>query len=373
MYDAELVLAANCCPATVGRNLIRRGGLPIVCFGVNLMPLIHVNRCNLKYRRGLHGHSLWAILVTLIYAFGSASCGDTNNASPPPAGPGPLTIVTPSPLPSGTVNQPYATALGGSGGITPYTWSLASGSPALPAGLSLDDTAGTITGTPTATGTITPIFRLDDSSSPEQAVQKALTITITTTPQPLTITTSSLPEGTVNQPYNPTTLQATGGIQPYTWSVNPALPNGLQFNVHSPGTINGTPLNGTEGTTIHSFTVSDSDAPNNQTTTTQLSMKINQAPTPLVITSPAGSSLPNAREGKNYGTTLKGSGGVPPYTWSITPALPTGLLLNTSTGAITGKPANGTSGIYSLTITLQDSSLPTNQSTNKPVTLFVLP
>ena len=80
------------------------------------MPLMHVNRCNLKYRRGLNGHSLWAILVALIYACGLAGCGDTDNVSPPPSGPGPLTIVTNSPLPSGTVNQPYATALGGSGG-----------------------------------------------------------------------------------------------------------------------------------------------------------------------------------------------------------------------------------------------------------------
>jgi hypothetical protein len=337
------------------------------------MPLMHVNRRNLKYHRGLNGHSLWAILVALIYACGLAGCGDTDNVSPPPAGPGPLTIVTNSPLPSGTANQPYATALGGSGGITPYTWSLASGSPALPAGLFLDDTAGTITGTPTAPGTTTPIFRVEDSTSPEQAVEKPLTITITFTPQPLAISTSSLPEGTVNQPYNPTTLQATGGIRPYTWSVNPALPNGLQLNVLSPGTITGTPLNGTAGTTTHTFIVTDSDAPMNQTTTTQLSLKINLAPTPLAITSPDGSSLPNAREGKKYSTTLKGSGGVLPYTWSITPALPTGLLLNTSTGAITGKPANDTSGIYPLTIMVQDSSPPTNQSTNKPVTLTVRP
>jgi hypothetical protein len=337
------------------------------------MPLIYLHRCNLKHRRGLNGHSLWAILVALIYACGLAGCGDTDNVSPPPAGPGPLTMVTNSPLPSGTVTQPYAIALGGSGGITPYTWSLASGSPALPAGLFLDATAGTITGTPTASGTTTPIFRLEDSSSPEQAVQKSLTITITFTPQPLAISTSSLPEGTVNQPYAPTTLQATGGIQPYTWSVNPALPNGLQLNVHSPGTISGTPLNGTADTSTHTFTVADSDAPINQTTTTQLSLKINPAPTPLAITSPAGNSLPNARVRRNYSTTLKGSGGVLPYTWSITPALPTGLLLNASTGAITGKPANGMSGIYSLTITLQDSSLPTNQSTNKPVTLTIFP
>ena len=325
----------------------------------------------MKRRLGLNGHSLGAILVALVYACGLAGCGDVNDVSPTPAAPGTLTIVTNSPLPRGTENRPYATALGGSGGITPYTWSLASGSPALPAGLFLDATAGTITGTPTAHGTTNPIFRLDDSSSPEQAVQKSLTITITTAPQPLTISISSLPEGVVNQPYPPTTLQATGGIQPYTWSVNPALPNGLQLNVLSPGTISGTPLKGTAGTTTHTFTVFDSEAPFNQTATTQLSLKINPVPTPLAITSPAGSSLPLARVQMNYSTTLKGSGGILPYTWSITPALPTGLLLNTSTGAITGSPVSGARGNYFLTITVQDSFLPTNQSTNKPVTLFV--
>ena len=337
------------------------------------MSLIHFHLNSLKFLRGFIKHSSRIILLALVYASGLTGCGDTSNVSPPPAGPGPLTIVTQSPLPNGTVNQPYATVVGGSGGITPYTWNLASGSPTLPAGLFLDATTGTITGTPTASGTTTPVFRLEDSSSPEQAIQKSLTITITTTPQPLTITTSSLPEGAVNQPYHPATLQATGGIQPYTWSVNPALPNGLLFNVHSPGTINGTPLNGTAGTTTHTFTVSDSDAPVNQTDSKPLPLKINPAPTPLVITSPAGSSLPNARVRKNYGTTLKGSGGILPYTWSITPALLTGLQLNTSTGAITGKPANDTTGIYFFTITLQDSSLPTNQSTNKLVTLIVNP
>jgi hypothetical protein len=98
-----------------------------------------------------------------------------------------------------------------------------------------------------------------------------------------------------------------------------------------------------------------------------------QAPKLVEISSRAGHFLPNARVGKKYRTTLNGSGGVPPYTWSITPTLPTGLPLNTSTGEITAKLANGTSGIYLLTITVQDSSLPTNQSTNKPVTLLVLP
>ena len=335
------------------------------------MPLIYVNQFRLKRHRWLTGHSLWAILAALVYACGLTGCNDVNNVSAPPAGPGPLTITTTS-LPDGTQNQPSAAALGGTGGTTPYDWSLGSGSPSLPAGLSLGGATGTITGTPTASGETTPIFRLEDSSSPDQAVQKPLTITITTTPQPLSITTTSIPEGVVKQPYPSTTLQATGGIQPYTWSVNPALPNDLSLNISAPGEISGTPVDGTAGTTTHTFMVSDSNAPS-RTATTQLSLKIHPAPTPLVITSPDDNSLPNARVGRKYNTTLKGSGGILPYTWSMTPALPAGLLLNTSTGTITGKPESDTNGIYFFTITLQDSSPPTNQSTNKLVTLIVRP
>jgi hypothetical protein len=254
------------------------------------------------------------------------------------------------------VNQPYATVVGGSDGITPYTWSLAAGSPAMP----------------TAVGTTTLIFRLDDESTPNQFVEKSLSLTIVTTPQPLSITTSSLPDGIVNQPYPQTALQASGGIQPYTWSVNPVLPNGLSLNVVGPGIISGNPLSGTAGTTTHTFTVFDSAAPFNQTTTKQLSLKINSEPAPLAITTPAGTTLTKARVGRNYNYTLQGTGGVLPYTWSITPALPTGLTLNASTGAITGRVAvTVTPGTYTLTITLKDSFLPTNQTKTKLVTLTV--
>lgn len=334
------------------------------------MPLNYVDGKGLIGRRGLLRNSLLAVLLSFISICGLAGCGDVSKAPPPDPGPGQLTIATTT-LPNGTINQPYAAVVGGSGGITPYTWSLAASSPAMPARLTLDANTGTITGTPTATGTTPLVFRLEDNSTPTQFVEKTLPITIGTTPQPLAITTSSLPQGVVNQPYPPTTLQATGGIIPYTWSVNPALPNGLFLNLLSPGEISGTPLIGTAGTTTHTFTVADSATPFNQTATTQLSLTINPAPAPLAITTPSGSSLTNAREGKNYNYTLKGSGGVLPYTWSITPALPNGLSLNPSTGVITGKPVSGTARVYSLTIILQDSALPTNKSTNKAVTLTV--
>jgi len=316
---------------------------------------------------------LWAVLLSLLLTCGLTGCSDVSNAPAPDPGPGPLTIATVS-LPTGTVNQPYAAVVGGSGGITPYTWSLAAGSPAMPAGLSLDPATGAITGVPTAVGTTALVFRLDDESTPNQFVEKSLSLTIVTTPQPLSITTTSLPDGVVNQPYPQTTLQANGGIQPYTWSVSPALPNGLSLNVVGPGIISGTPLSGTAGTTNPTFTVSDSAAPFNQTDTKQLSLKINPAPAPLAITAPAGNTLTNARVGRNYTYTLKGSGGILPYTWSITPALPAGLTLNASTGAITGRVGNNvTPATYPLTISLTDSFLPTNQTKTKQVTLTVNP
>lgn len=335
------------------------------------MSLIHLHQSSLKPRRGFIRNFLRTFLLSFLYVCWLTGCNDTNNATIPlpDPGPGALSIATQSPLPSGTVNQPYAAALGGSGGITPYTWSLASGSPALPAGLFLDTTGGTITGTPTAPGTTIPIFRLEDSSSPEQSVQKSLTITITTTPQPLTITTSSLPEGTVNQPYPPTTLQATGGIQPYTWSVNPALPNGLLFNVHSPGTINGTPLIGTAGTTTHTFTVSDSDAPFNQTNNKQLPLTINLTPIPLTITFPSGRRLPDAKENRSYSQTLLASGGTPPYIWSVSPPLPSWLQLNSTTGALTGTPSNDND--FTRTYTVSDSTLPINLTASRSILLRV--
>src|SRR5262249_32995137 len=63
------------------------------------------------------------------------------------------------------------------------------------------------------------------------------------------------------------------------------------------------------------------------------------------------SSLPNGTVEQSYGAAVSGSGGLPPYTWSVTPALPANLSFNTQTGGITGIPV--AAGSTSLTLSLQ--------------------
>ena len=75
-----------------------------------------------------------------------------------------LAITTGTPLPMGTLESSYSFTLAASGGNQPYTWSLATG-PSLPAGLSISPT-GTISGTPTASGSFTFRIQVTDATQP---------------------------------------------------------------------------------------------------------------------------------------------------------------------------------------------------------------
>ena len=160
-----------------------------------------------------------------------------------------LPVVSTSSLPNGTVGVAYSQTLAVTGGTTPYTWSISSGT--LPAGLSLSS-SGIISGTPTTAGGPTSItFKVTDSTS--ATATKVLSITINSTT--LSITTSSLPNGTIGVAYSQT-LAATGGTTPYTWSIAAGtLPAGLSLN--SNGVISGTPTTAGGPTSI-TFRVTDS-------------------------------------------------------------------------------------------------------------------
>jgi hypothetical protein len=77
-------------------------------------------------------------------------------------------------LPNATVNRAYSALLSATSGTTPYQWTITSG--ALPAGLTLDATSGSISGNPRAAGTRTFTVQVTDANS--QAATATLTLTV---------------------------------------------------------------------------------------------------------------------------------------------------------------------------------------------------
>lgn len=87
-----------------------------------------------------------------------------------------LTLATSS-LPSATAGTHYEAPLQAQGGVTPYTWSLASGSK-LPPGLHLHPHSGRITGTPTTAGEFHLTLLLSDVNAPPAHAQRDFTLTV---------------------------------------------------------------------------------------------------------------------------------------------------------------------------------------------------
>jgi hypothetical protein len=258
-------------------------------------------------------------------------------------------------LPQGVVSVAYSVSLAASGGTSPYQWSITSGQ--LPAGLNLTGNSGTISGTPTASGNYSVGITAKDLSTPVQSSTATVSLSVAAAPSqpaPLVINSATMAAGTLGLTYS-NNLQASGGIAPYTWSINSgSLPAGLGLSSKT-GLISGTPT--ASGTSGFTASVTDSSSPA-QSKSAVLSLVV--APAALAITSP--STLPSAKVNSSYSNTLQATGGRAPYTWSIsTGTLPAGINLAANTGVLSGTPTS--SGSFSVAITAVDSSSPTQSAT----------
>ena len=163
----------------------------------------------------------------------------------------------------------------------------------------------------------------------------------------ITVNPATLPDGVVGTPYNQA-VTASGGSGTYTFAVTSGtLPAGLALNSGS-GAITGTPT--TAGT--FNFTITATDTATGCLGSRAYTVTIASAPgCPAMTLSP--SSLPAGTMGVFYSQTISSSAGAPPINFSITSgALPNGLLLNQSTGVISGTPS--ATGLFSFTIGARD-------------------
>ncbi|MDD5772675.1 MAG: putative Ig domain-containing protein [bacterium] len=246
-----------------------------------------------------------------------------------------VSITTVSPLPAATLGTSYSINLAATGGISPYTWSKTAGT--LPNGLTL--TGSRISGIPTAVGTFNFTVRVMDTLGLFATKDFSITVSIGV----LSITTGTpLPAGILGSSYS-RTLTATGGISPYSWLLTAgSLPNGLVLS--GTGVISGR----LTATGTFNFTVQVMDSVGT-IATKAFTMTVNIGPLSITTVSP----LPSGTLGTSYSRRLSASGGVSPYSWSLTAGnLPNGLVLS-GTGLISGTPT--ATGTFNFTVQVMDS------------------
>ena len=259
--------------------------------------------------------------------------------------------------PPGEVGTRYEFEFEAEEGCPPYRFSYLNGT--VPPGLRITED-GKLTGTPTEAGTFSFWVGLDDHGGPQNpfclipSMQSQGEFTMIVLPD-LAVGTTSLALATPGQPYTvPLTATNTEVGWPLLWDITQgSLPLGLTLS--ESGVISGTPT----GPDTKTFVVRVRE-PFRRFGEKQMTLTVAAA-------LQARSAVRAGEVGLRYAGSIPATGGLPPLTWSVASgALPPGLSLNPSTGALSGVPR--TAGVFALTFAVSDAA---EQRATVPATIRI--
>jgi hypothetical protein len=213
-----------------------------------------------------------------------------------------------------------------------------------------------------APGTVTVETIVTITATSVDFPKQSATLTVKVEPPPA-ITTTSLPDATLNAAYS-APITATGGVPPLAWTLSSGtLPAGLSLGSSKTDTVNITGKATTAGASTFTVTVTDATGASN----TSVQFQIVVSSLAFTTTSPLPAGTVNA---PYVGVQFAATGGTSPYTFSVANGsnLPPGLML--TNGDLTGTPT--TLGNYSFGISVTDMGTPPAVITNT-FTLVVNP
>ena len=221
------------------------------------------------------------------------------------------------------------------------TWSLSG------AGALSNQTTSTATYTAPAATSSSQAITITATSVADTSKSGSATVTVPAAPA-ITTTDASLASA-VGASYS-VTLAGSGGIAPYKWTLTGGeLPACLTMT--SAGVLSGTITSACAGTYTPTFTLTDSGTPTALTAAAQLTMVIAQAAQITFNGSVPSTGTYNVAYTGSAAAT--GGAGTLTYTLANGSSLPTGIALNTATGAISGAPT--TVGTYTFAVIASDA------------------
>ncbi|MFT3956764.1 MAG: putative Ig domain-containing protein [Piscinibacter sp.] len=226
------------------------------------------------------------------------------------------------------------------GGTLPHLFAI---SPALPAGLSFSTTNGTISGTPRATVSATT-FTVTVTDA--QGAVSTKTFRLEVRPG---LSAQTQVDNTVAKIDSPvgafTPVVASGGISPYAFSVEPALPAGLSMNAAT-GEVSGTP---TQTTTMTDYAVTIADASGGR-----VKRRFRLATTAVAVLDVQPRTIDLGPAALPVRVTLVASGGTAPYGFTLASGTwPAGLAMDAQ-GHISGRARRA--GTASVTVRVTDAN-----------------
>ena len=276
------------------------------------------------------------------------------DGSPGPAGPfsvsrdytiviaAPVLALPPTALPAVAFDSGYQQTLNpATGGTAPYRYAVSAG--ALPPGLSLDE-SGIINGISAGSGTFEFTVTATDSSVGDGPYSVSRAYTLVAEPPTLEMGTLFGLEGTAGFEFDEA-IFVYGGTEPYNVVLSAGrLPTGLSLTADD--RISGTP------TEAGSFpiTLTATDSTQTVPATVSADFVVNIGSPQLSVSSNGLDGLLNAP----FSDRIVVEGGIAPYRFSLSGALPPGLQLDPDTGVINGTPTEV--GEFNASITVVDST-----------------